>query len=199
MDARKRAWIWAGLALTAGVGVVLVATRSDASDNALPSGSGAPALAAGERMFLVGDSLAVGLSAPMRQLCTASGVGFDAAAKQGTTVLAWASFDFPPAETTLISLGTNDMKMFDPLSERPKIDAMLARAKASSRRVVWLLPPPMPFPDRGVIDMITEAATSAGVELLQAPDVQRGPDKIHPTAAGYAAWAGLIWQYLQNG
>jgi lysophospholipase L1-like esterase len=26
--------------------------------------------------------------------------------------------------------------------------------------------------------------------------IPRGPDGIHPTARGYAGWAGAIWQWL---
>ena len=147
-------------------------------------------------MLLVGDSLAVGLTAPLKQLVVGSGSSLQAQAKEGTTILAWASKDYPACDVALVSLGTNDMKLSDPMSERAKLDRMLATLRARAARVVWILPPPMPFADRGVLAMIRDAAAKAGVEVLVSPDVPRSPDKIHPTAAGYAGWAGLIWRAI---
>jgi hypothetical protein len=149
-------------------------------------------------MLLVGDSLAVGLSAPLKQLCSGSGLQFASMAKEGTTILAWSARDFPQADITLVSLGTNDMRLSDPLSERPKLDALLARLRSRSKRVVWLMPPPMPFPDRGVLKMILDATAAAGVEVMPSLEgISRAPDKIHCTPAGYAAWAGMIWRWIQ--
>lgn len=212
--------MWAGLGLAAGVGVVVYASSNSSKapepgDKPLPgpkpSGGALPGpesatppqpraprkrLAAGDRLFLLGDSLAVGLTAPLRQLAVASEVQFASRAKEGTTIAAWASADVAENDVVLVSLGTNDMKLADPLLERPKLDALLARLTKSSKRVIWLLPPPMPFPDRGVLAMIDDASKVAKTALMPSLDVDRGPDKIHPTGRGYAAWAGFIWNLI---
>ena len=211
MDSRKQAWIWAGLALAGGVGVVVLASSLGGSKAEPPAPGDAPApgtspetppvkrepiVRPGDRVLLLGDSLAVGLSTPLRQLCKGRDATLTAQAKEGTTISAWGSYDPPEQDVCLVSLGTNDMKMLDPLAERPKLDALLARLKGKSRRVVWLAPPPMPFPDRGVLAMIDDALRGSALAAVPSLDVPRAPDKIHPTAAGYAAWAGFIWQLI---
>lgn len=212
MNSRKQAWIWAGLALTAGVGIVLAASSApraqplpgnNQTPTPLPPGpqeppaKPKPRVRAGDRILLIGDSLAVGLSASMRKLCQDAQVQFAAMAKEGTNITQWSAREYPDADVVLVSLGTNDMKMSDPLSERPKLDLLLQKLKATSKRVVWIAPPPMPFPDRGVRAMLAEATSAAGIEVFPSVDVPRGPDKIHPTAAGYAGWAGIIWRWIQ--
>lgn len=196
-------WLWAGLGLAAGVGVVVYASSSSTGDAPATGPGDKPAplpkrrrLVEGDRLLLVGDSLAVGLTAPLKQLATASGVKFAAQAKEGTTVAFWSGADFPESDTVLVSLGTNDMKLLDPLAERPKLDVLLAKLGKLSKRVIWVLPPPMPFPDKGVLGMIDDAAKVAKIALVPSLDVDRGPDKIHPTGRGYAAWAGFIWNLI---
>ena len=203
MDARKRAWLWAGLGLGfAAVGGVVVYAASSSPGEA-PTGAGPAPLpparkriAEGDRLLLVGDSLAVGLTLPLKQLATSSGVKFAAMAKESTTIAHWSTADFPESDVVLVVLGTNDMKLLDPLSERPKLDALLAKLSKLSKRVVWVLPPPMPFPDKGVLAMIDEAARAAKIALVPPLDIPRAPDKIHSTARGYAAWAGFIWRLI---
>lgn len=207
MDPRKRAWLWAGLGLAAGVGVV-VAVSSSGTSPTEPTPAGAPPgtpgaslpkrrrIVSGDRLLLVGDSLAVGLTAPLKQLATSNEVKFAATAKEGTTIAYWSGADLPTSDVALVSLGTNDMKLLDPMSERPKLDALLKRLTTLSKRVIWLLPPPMPFPDKGVLKMIDDASREAKTALVPPLDVDRGPDKIHPTGRGYAAWAGFIWNLI---
>lgn len=196
MDPKKRAWIWSGIALATGVGVVLM--MGSAADATV-----GPLLVPGDRLLLLGDSLAEGLATPLGQLSHDTHVDFASDGRSGTRIADWASQSW--LETALarrpklviVSLGTNDMLMLDPRIETGQLRALVARIKASGARQLWLMPPTMPFDDHGVRAMLEEA----GMDLFpsDALDIPRGPDLIHPTAMGYAGWAGAVWQYLIAG
>lgn len=217
MDPRKRAWIWAGLGLAAGVGVVIVTSKSGDERSKLPEPEGGGSLppatpprpqptmperpprvtvVPGARVLLLGDSIAQGLTAPLNRLVTDAKASLSVTAKMGTTISAWSGTPPPKSDIALVSLGTNDMKLLDPLAEKSKLEALLLRLRETSRRVVWVSPPPMPFQDRGVRQMLASTTAAAGVELFPSIEVPRGPDGVHPNASGYAALAGLLWRWI---
>jgi lysophospholipase L1-like esterase len=197
--------------VAAGVGLVSILARQGEGAPSLPSPNGSPGplvpqftpIRAGDRLLLVGDSLAQGLAAPLKRLAADGSVNATSDGRVGTRIDQWAQqtwlqTDLQSSPTfVLVSLGTNDMKLANALSERPLLDQLLARLRASNARVVWILPPTMPFPDPGVRAMIADT----GVLLFRSDllAIARGPDSIHPTAAGYAGWAGSIWQFLLRG
>jgi lysophospholipase L1-like esterase len=193
MDPKKRAWIWSGLALATGVGVVVLLGPR-------PALAVRPMLLPGERFVVIGDSLAQGLAMPFSQLAQDASVQFAEAGHQGSTILDWAHEPWldevlsARPRLLVVSLGTNDMLLGAPLAEEPALRALVGRIQASGARQLWLMPPSMPFPDAGVRDMLERA----GMDLFpsDALDIPRGPDQIHPTAMGYAGWAGAVWHYV---
>lgn len=149
----NRAWIYAGLAATTlTVGLVK-----------LVSG---PTLRRGDRVLLVGDSLAVGLSAPLGALCQENGIPFQALATVGTRIDQWAqSQPLTDALTTfqptivLVSLGTNDAYMLPQpgqdigARQAPYMEALLTKIEqyphatdpgTGPRAIVWVSPPTLP-------------------------------------------------------
>lgn len=200
MDARRALWIYAGLGLAAGVGLVMA---SSSSSTAAPTGGpgpaggpapgGVPLLRPGDRVLLIGDSLAQGLGTPMKQLL---GNDFRADGRVGTRIVDWAPYQVPAPgpNLVLISLGTNDMRMMDPTTEQSALAALLAKFRGT--RVAWIAPPTMPFPDRGVRAMLARA----GVPIFPSDSlvIPRGPDQIHPTVIGYAGWAGNLVTWLRR-
>lgn len=197
----KRLWIYAGLGLAAGVGLVVASSSSTTPNGALPPTSPRPSLVPGSRVLLLGDSLAQGLAAPLRQLAVEAGLVFQADGRVGTRIADWSSqpwlaqaLAFKPT-ITLISLGTNDMKMTNPLSEQPALVRIVQSLIAARSAIVWITPPTMPFSDPGVRTMLA----NAGVPLFRSESlpIPRGPDKIHPTALGYAGFAGALWSWLR--
>lgn len=190
-------WIYAGLGLAAGVGLVVA---SSSKEKSLPESPKSPFLRAGDRVLLIGDSLAQGLSVPMKQLASEDQIAFLADGRQGTRigqwgVEPWLSQDLATFRPTLVlvSLGTNDMRMTDPNGERPALAALLLALRGL--RALWIAPPTMPFPDRGVRAMIadTEVPTFHSESL----SIPRGPDGIHPTASGFAGFAGSVWKSIR--
>jgi hypothetical protein len=189
----NRRWIYAGLALAAGYGMVrLIAPRR------LHPGK--------TRLLLIGDSLAVGMAPPFRELATGNRIAFEAVGKTGTRIDQWADSvglgetlgSFRPS-LTLISLGTNDEYLTgsDAVSrQREKTRLLIARIKTAGSDYVWIGPPTLPKPTNGIVAMLRDEIPSSHYYPSDALTIPRGGDGIHPTARGYAGWAGAIWQWL---
>lgn len=211
----KRLWIYMGLGLVGGVGLVVAA-----SSEAPPSGQTPPPipgrprvprapaprrrLGPGGRILLFGDSFAQGLAAPLKMLSVEHQIPFGADGRKGTRMDQWAQSSWLPAAlaatkptTALVSLGTNDMGMPGPAITQPphmkKIINMVAQAGAE---LVWIMPPTVPLADKGVRQMIL----SSGLPVFRSDSlvIPRVGDKIHPTAAGYAGWAGVLYRWLSE-
>ncbi len=150
----NRAWIYVGLLAAGGATLGLVSLL------------GAPTLRPGDRLMLVGDSLAVGLAAPLGALAAEHGVPFQALATVGTRIDQWAQSDaltqaldaFQPT-VVLISLGTNDAYMMASGSQdigerqRPFMEQLLQKIEQYTRKsdyglgpraIVWVSPPTLP-------------------------------------------------------
>ena len=158
------------------------------------------------RLLIVGDSLAVGLAPPLRELSAAAQIAFEGVGKVGTRIDQWADSvglgdtlsTFLPT-LTLVSLGTNDEYLTgsDAVSrQREKVRVLLARIKASGSDYVWIGPPTLPKPTNGIVAMLRDEIPSSHYYPSDALTIPRGGDGIHPTARGYAGWAGALWQWL---
>lgn len=187
-----RRWVYAGLLVAAGVGLVR-ALRG-------------PRVETGKsRVLLVGDSLAVGLGPPLRALAKDQRVAFDVLAKEGTRIDQWAGSQkltervqvFKPT-MILISLGTNDEYLMGDGGTRqaPYMDELLKKLSTAAP-VVWIGPPQLPKKaSNGVVAAIQQRVPTSHYFPSQLLAIPRGPDALHPTARGYAGWAGSLWQWL---
>lgn len=191
--AATRLLVYAGV-LAVGVGTAAVAFTG-----------GPPKLRAGKRVFLLGDSLAVGLSRPLATIAKDHGVAFESMAVQGTRIDQWANNEalfaavrkFKP-NLILISLGTNDEYMTGDggTRQKPYLQKLLSTLEAIAP-VAWIGPPKLPKTGtNGVIPMIVETVPSSMYYPSQKLEIPRAPDKLHPTTGGYAGWAGEIWKWL---
>lgn len=142
-------------------------------------------------VLLVGDSLAVGLTYPMRQIAEARGLTFVADATTGTTARQWVSSsrlvgdvqDHRP-DIILISLGTNDARG-NTTWFADDVASLIGAAGGASVR--WIGPPEMPFD----MSIIRAALAASGVPVFPSETFayQRAADGIHMPPSGYAAWA----------
>lgn len=203
-----RTWLYAGLIVAGGVGLMRVLGQG-------------PTLRRGERLLLVGDSLAVGLQPPLGQLAKDNGVVFDAVGQVGSTVAQWAGLSAQtglPATTTLntslrqklalrpavvlISLGTNDeaLTFESAKKELGGIDALAGLVRNSGALLGWIGPPKFlpgqSFKPNGFTAAIRQKIPTKDYFPSEAYDIPRGGDNLHPTVRGYAGWAGQIWQWL---
>lgn len=206
MRPATKQWLYAGLALVAGLGMVRLMNG--------------PRLRKGLRVLLIGDSLAVGMAPHFAALAKEAGVNFQAMATVGTRIDQWATNadlaklaqSFKP-ELVLVSLGTNDEYMQGDVvaKQRAALDKLLLVLMdwthshdygLGPEHIVWIGPPTLPkAKSNGIVAMIQDAAGSVlsprywyfHTERMEIP---RGPDSIHPTARGYAGWAGAVWHWL---
>ena len=178
-----------GLFLAALIGLILLARKGGAER----SGSRPESIA------LIGDSLAVGLRAPLAALAASHGVTFTADVRGGTNAGQWLSnwtrhvLEKHPS-ALLISLGTNDSAVpgNSPLFiERAR--RLVEMADDYGAAVFWLMPPPMPW---SLADVERGIAESGGARIDPPEDLKRAPDKIHASGSGYTAWAEAIWSDL---
>ena len=158
------------------------------------------------RLLVIGDSLAVGMAPPLRELATLARIAFQANAKVGTRIDQWADSStltdalgsFHPT-LTLVSLGTNDEYLTGSdavVRQREKTRQLLAKIKASGSDYVWIGPPTLPKASNGIVAMLRDEIPSSHYYPSDALEIPRGGDGIHPTARGYAGWAGALWQWL---
>ncbi len=186
----ERRWILGGLLIGTGIGLAAVATRR-------------PKLRADTRLLLIGDSLAAGLHQHMRQLAGEEGIAYEGRGVVGSRMDQWVKDPWLPQHLAsfqptmiLVSLGTNDAALGPNAVARQADDfyRLYAMLLDSGADVMWIGPPTLPFPDAGIPDMIrNEVRYYFESEDL---DIPRAPDHLHPTAAGYAGWAGAIWRWL---
>lgn len=190
--AATRLLVYAGV-LAVGVGTAAVAL------------AGPPKIRAGMKVFIVGDSLAVGLRRPLSSLATDHKVAFEWMAIQGTRIDQWANnqalfaaLDRFKPDLILVSLGTNDeyMQLDAREKQRPHITKLL-RELRSRAPVAWIGPPKLPKTGtNGAILLIQENVPSSHYYPSQKLEIPRGGDKLHPTTAGYAGWAAKIWSWI---
>jgi len=195
-------WILGGVLVAGGVGLVRAFSSRPRFDN-------------DSRVLLIGDSLAVGMDRYFRDLAEEAELPYLSGAIGGTRTDQWANSnwlrrkleEFSPSHV-LISLGTNDAytpkSSEDTLADAQEINDLIENVGATP---IWigapLLPRTVPCPScpKGTLDIRVE-----NLEVIRdaAPyfydstdiDIPRSPDGIHPTAIGYAGWAGDIWHWL---
>lgn len=195
--ANNRLLVYAGLLTVGGV--------------AAASFFGTPNIRPGQKVFLLGDSLAVGLSTPLSQIAKDHKVGFQSMAVSGTRIDQWANNaamyqtvrDFQP-DLILVSLGTNDEYM--QLDARSKQAAPLRKLLGELRSVapvVWIGPPRLPQSGgyawkgtNGAIPLIRENVPSSHYFPSHTLEIPRAPDQLHPSVRGAAGWAGKIWEFI---
>jgi hypothetical protein len=124
--------------------------------------------------LIVGDSIAVGTQM-FRQECTLVGKG---------GINTWQfnknyAQKIEPAETVIISLGSND---HDGVNSFKELLAM--RERVEGKRVFWILPAIKPH----IQDMVKIIAKNFGDTVLPITKLQ--PDRVHPSWAGYKEIAG---------
>jgi hypothetical protein len=156
----------------------------------------------GGRTMLVGDSLGVGMAPYFAKLSTDSGMDYVARTTGGTQTFQWAGNtelatkvqSFQPT-LCLVSLGTNDAKgnrTADQLSN--DIQSLIGLLSSTGATVVWILPHPLPFDERGFSDLVR--ATGVRVYESSKVDLPLGPDAIHMSGTAYAYWAAMVWREL---
>lgn len=198
--------------LLLGLGLLLLASsspRSPPSPSARPKPSPTPAPDEcppdSARVVLLGDSLAVGLKAPLAEHATRCGTDFVTRAFVGAHVTEWDGraprlgqvLDANQPTHVLISLGGNDFQRNDPENVAAGINRLIATLKGRGIVPLWIEPPEFPFADElGVRDMWHQLLGDEDIFDARTLWLPRAPDNVHPTPAGYETLADALWAWL---
>lgn len=167
-----------------------------------------PRIMPDSRVLLIGDSFAQGLAVPMKALAEATGVPYIGSGIVASVLREWAASewlkgklaDFRPTHV-LVSLGTNDAFSNEtPLAAAQFTHALAQKIRDAGAHPIWIGAPRLP---------VAIGTQQVNIEVLEAvrtavdyyfdsstQDIPRGPDGLHPTAKGYAGWAGAVWNWL---
>lgn len=148
------------------------------------------------RVYLFGDSLAQGLTTPLRALAARDGVPFEADSQVGSTTNAWltrgpdgaAAFG---ATVAIVVLGTNDAAANEEHQKRfaSHVRTVLTNLKARGITPIWVIPPPMPFST----SLVERALIESDARLVRTVGPLERYDRIHPTPGEFSRWATEIW------
>jgi lysophospholipase L1-like esterase len=190
-----RRWLLGGLLFAGGVGAVRAITAR-------------PKLNAESSVLLIGDSMGVGMAPHFKGLAHEEGLPFETVALTGTRVDQWVNsnrllqkLNLIRPSHVLISLGTNDAysgKTPENIHENTK--ELVEIIKEFNANPIWIGAPSLPERTGGVdLHVDNLLAIRSGTPYYfdsSTLTIPRGPDDLHPTAAGYAGWAGAIWNWL---
>lgn len=170
-----------------------------------------PPLSAGERVLLIGDSIGVGLTSPLRELLEARGVSLDAHPVSGWNAhRVRALLDGDPTlrgDVVVVSLGSNDWAGI-PNGDDVKaiVDTVFARG---ARRVLWVLgpnfgleTPPGTATKEKQLAFAQMVDAAMGAEPFPPPSdvvAQLSGDRVHLPPNGYRRFAEHIVEKLTAG
>lgn len=178
-----------------------------------------PLLASPQRILLLGDSLAYGMSPSFANLAKRDGheffskvcpIGATGGAActciVGSSTVQWSrdnwiggALDAARPSLVLISLGTNDFQ--GGKAYRPTVAAaarkIVDKVTEAGAKAVWIQPLAMPFSDSADAQ---GAWRESGAKIVAGSGMsfERAPDRIHLTPNGYRAWSESIWSALSG-
>jgi hypothetical protein len=186
-----RRWLYGGLAVVAGVGLARLVHR------------GAKIVPGETRLLLIGGAFAQGLAPPLGAMARDQKVAFDVvlppnANGQALRTEQWALRPELPAKVasfrpTLVAVAL-DVAASDAAGKAKQaaaLKALLPVVTGPGVEVVWIGPPTATAGGNGRREPSQRYFPTATAVTLP-----RGPDGVQPTVAGYAGWAGALWQWL---
>lgn len=195
ISAVDRRWILGGLLFAGGVGIVRVLTNR-------------PKLDENSRILVIGDSFARGLAPHLDALAEDEDLPLHAMGISGTVTVQWVNStdlssqlaSFKPTHV-FVSLGGNDSYTnFSPEDVAEDSLELVEKIQTAGAHPIWIGVPPMPrFHGGNEINPDTLMAVKDAVPFyFDSSDlvIPREPDGLHPTAAGYAGWAGAFWNWI---
>lgn len=163
------------------------------------------ALPEGATVLHIGDSFAGALGRQLNRELARRGVRGVLEFKTGTYIATWATkrrLAAPLAryrpDLVLVTLGANELDI-----ARPKSRANVVRklvAALGGRPCVWIAPPLWEGAKADVLHVIeANCAPCAYLDSTRlVPNLERLPDKVHPSNAGRARWARAVMTWLDE-
>jgi len=161
-----------------------------------PPMESAPLLSTGAPVLLLGDSIGVGIDAPLRALLLPAGHELISSVESGRSIRAQNGHGLPAVpegtRVALLSLGSNDTN--NPDAEESDLRALAAKLEKLEIRPYWILPPSFAkgtAAQKRVINLFDRV----GIPMLpvtKLPSVDSDPLGVHPTPTGYKEFAADI-------
>lgn len=190
-----RRWILGGVLFASGVGLARALTWR-------------PKLDEESRVLVIGDSLAHGMAPHFRGLAEEEDLPILTLTRPGSRIDQWvdsieldsALDSFEPTHV-LVSLGTNDAYTdFSANVIGEEAAELVQLIEEAGAYVIWIGVPDLPavYGGRDINEESLDEIEREAPYYYESTDLEipRGPDNLHPTAAGYAGWAGAIWGWL---
>lgn len=149
------------------------------------------------KIFLVGDSMAQGISWWFERNADMNNIIFKSLAKQSTTTKYWYNDlelyenlkNFNP-DVILIALGANEF-LGNNVHSRLNILKLKQKISQYCENIIWILPPIEKAKDYN--EIVKDIFTQKKVFDSNQIDLPRGKDKIHPTRSGFFQWSSIIY------
>ena len=119
--------------------------------------------------LIVGDSIAKGLGQVRTECVTLAQSGINSQDWNNVYIR-----KVKPAQTTIISLGSNDYRLLN-----TQIELVALRHSVKSERVFWIVPANQSQKQ----EIVRKIARSYGDTFITIPELS--PDGVHPTSRGY--------------
>lgn len=186
-----RRWLYGGLGVAAGIGRARRLGRPGPKVEAKTT-----------RLLLVGGAFAPGLAPPLRALARDQRVVFDVVLPlQGLKpprTEEWAARPelmaklaaFRPT-VVAVALDVVAPDLVGKAKQAAALKGLAVAIERSGAQAMWIGPPTAPAGARARGELSRRYFPTATALTLP-----RGPDGLQPTVAGYAGWAGAIWQWL---
>jgi len=166
-----------------------------------------PKLTPESSVLLIGDSFANGMRPHFQAIASEAGLPFLAGTVINSTLDQWASSNwlrdkldaFAPSHV-LIVLGAKDAYTDRPVAlVESDVEVLVDIIQGAAAHPIWIGTPPLPdlYSAQPLNLEVTQTIRDVAPYYFDSSlDIPRGPDLFHPTAAGYAGWAGTVWQWL---
>ena len=164
-----------------------------------------PAVPKGSTVLLIGDSLAVGMSAEFRKIAVKAGYKPVTHAKIGsmtTQWLKWIKSDLKAHQpkVVVVSLGTNDAAGYANVVKNPKMHAQLVQLiEESGAFAVWIGPPAISKKRVEKIEEVRKIIKEVVPIYFASEELEiRLEDGIHANATGYGLWIRSVWHMTSS-
>ncbi len=200
MNNEKRSWLYAGIAVAAGVGLVTMTTSEVGALGADDDGCRRLRCLKDKRVLLLGDAMGDGLALPLKKLAEGSKTDLVSACRSGVNVADWPALldkegllaKVKPT-LVLVAIGPADLRKKDTSIDADAMARLTKKLRDAGAVVIWVGPPKMPVEDWRIRESIRAIG---GMYPSEALTIARGPDGLRPTAAGFAGWAGALWRWI---
>lgn len=103
--------------------------------------------------------------------------------------------DMSKPDFVIISLGSNEMELKNFERRIPDVENIVEQLDGIP--FIWV-GPPLWKEDKGVYPMLEKGVPKGQLFKIETLDIERGPDKVHPTRKGADEWADTLMRWIRK-